>query len=602
MELEVYHGAPSAQVASFSGTESPRNSRNSDAQLHPKDASVSAVEKDNQRDQTAFDIAGWPIGSRKLSRLDIGSLLVNLLGIATAVLYLVLIVIVIKRNGSSVDKADWNRVETAMNLGATLFPLTFAAVIGRMNQQLAAWKLERGVSIGVLEQLFGSSTFFNTVTTQISLRSINPLALLLIILWCISPLGSQSILRMLYTKPTSITRSIDLTYGNDTELSTHTFTPSTTFTKATAMYQESLLSPDIVKHSPLDIFGRLKIPLVDLGDPGSATSDWIELDTNNTDYSSLTGIVIEGVKDESGETEFTMEAPYYNLHMSSIEGEPTFNSKGFDFEDDGMYTIDKSETRYGLTKVYFNFTIPDTNFKASFNLTEQYVDMRVKCVDGIANCATTAVRPISRTSPHANGTYWADARAIKVLFRYLRSAGSERSLTEAYFRNPDTPLAADIYTGSTFTIPVDIFLLRLTQVVNTYGLLLSASDGGGSYNGTGNFTDTTPPPIYEISWPWLAISIVGIVTIIVGAFVPALLGFFTRNPDILGYVSTMTRDAPTLEVPPGGGTLGGIDRALLLKDISIRLGDITDDSGSVSRIGIGTLDQASPSKKGRLYE
>ncbi|EIT80171.1 hypothetical protein AO1008_05060 [Aspergillus oryzae 100-8] len=567
MELEVYHRASSSHAASFPETGS---SHNSDTQLYPKNASVFAVQSDNQRDQASFDIVGWPIGSRKLSRLDIGSLLLNLLGVSTAVLYLVLIAIVIKRNGNPVDKADWNRIQTAMNLAATLFPLAFAAVIGRMNQQLATWKLERGVSVGVLEQLFGSSTFFNTVITQVSVRSIKLLAFILIILWCISPLGSQSILRMLHTKPTTITRPIDITYGNDTELSTHTFIPSTTFTKAEAMYQESLLSPDVVKHSPLDIFRRLKIPLVNLRD----SSDWIELDTENTDYSSLTGIVIDGVKDVNGETEFTMEAPYYNLHMSSVEGEPTFNSKGFDFEDDGMYTIDKSQTRYGLTEVYFNFTIPDTNFKASFNLTEQYVDMRVKCIDGIANCATTAIRPISRTSPHANGTYWADMRAIHTLFSYLRSAGSERSLTEAYFRNPDTPLAADIYTGSTFTIPVDIFLLRLTQVVNTYALLLSASSGGEVYNGTGTFTDSSPPPVYEISWPWLAISIVATSTIIVGAFVPALLGFFTRNPDILGYVSTMTRDAPNLKIPPGG----------------------------VSRIGIGTLDQASLSNEGRLYE
>ncbi|QMW43801.1 hypothetical protein G4B11_007171 [Aspergillus flavus] len=595
MELEVYHRPSSSHAASFPETGS---SHNSDTQLYPKNASVFAVESDNQRDQASFDIVGWPIGSRKLSRLDIGSLLLNLLGVSTAVLYLVLIAIVIKRNGNPVDKADWNRVQTAMNLAATLFPLAFAAVIGRMNQQLATWKLERGVSVGVLEQLFGSSTFFNTVITQVSVRSIKPLAFILIILWCISPLGSQSILRMLHTKPTTISRPIDITYGNDTELSTHTFIPSTTFTKAEAMYQESLLSPDVVKHSPLDMFGRLKIPLVNLRD----SSDWIELDTENTDYSSLTGIVIGGVKDANGETEFTMEAPYYNLHMSSVEGEPTFNSKGFDFEDDGMYTIDKSQTRYGLTEVYFNFTIPDTNFKASFNLTEQYVDMRVKCIDGIANCATTAIRPISRTSPHANGTYWADMRAIHTLFSYLRSAGSERSLTEAYFRNPDTPLAAEIYTGSTFTIPVDIFLLRLTQVVNTYALLLSASSGGEVYNGTGTFTDSSPPPVYEISWPWLAISIVATSTIIVGAFVPALLGFFTRNPDILGYVSTMTRDAPNLKIPPGGGTLGGMDRAFFLKDMSIRLGEITDDSVSVSRIGIGTLDQASPSNKGRLYE
>lgn len=113
MELEVYHRPSSSHAASFPETES---SHNSDTQLYPKNASVFAVESDNQRDQASFDTVGWPIGSRKLSRLDIGSLLLNLLGVSTAVLYLVLIAIVIKRNGSPVDKADWNRIQTAMNL------------------------------------------------------------------------------------------------------------------------------------------------------------------------------------------------------------------------------------------------------------------------------------------------------------------------------------------------------------------------------------------------------------------------------------------------------------------------------------------------------
>lgn len=113
MELEVYHRPSSSHAASFPETGS---SQNSDTQLYPKNASVFAVESDNQRDQASFDIVGWPIGSRKLSRLDIGSLLLNLLGVSTAVLYLVLIAIVIKRNGNPVDKADWNRIQTAMNL------------------------------------------------------------------------------------------------------------------------------------------------------------------------------------------------------------------------------------------------------------------------------------------------------------------------------------------------------------------------------------------------------------------------------------------------------------------------------------------------------
>jgi hypothetical protein len=81
----------------------------------------------------------------------------------------------------------------------TVFPIAFAAVVGRMVTKLAAWKLERGSKVRSLEQLIGSRTVFSTVTTRVSLRSLNVLGSALALLWALSPLGGQSALRVIDT-------------------------------------------------------------------------------------------------------------------------------------------------------------------------------------------------------------------------------------------------------------------------------------------------------------------------------------------------------------------------------------------------------------------
>ncbi|KAL8853002.1 MAG: hypothetical protein Q9221_002150 [Calogaya cf. arnoldii] len=95
----------------------------------------------------------------------------------------------------------------------------------------------------------------------------------------------------------------------------------------------------------------------------------------------------------------------------------------------------------------------------------------------------------------------------------------------------------------------------------------------------------------------------------------AVAGFaFTlkaKAPDILGYISTMTRDNPYTDVPVGRNTLSGLERARYLFDLKIRLVDIMPrhEFGHIAFRSIGdssskekdqTSDCGKPDRK-RLY-
>lgn len=73
------------------------------------------------------------------------------------------------------------------------------------------------LDVGKLEQLLGSRTFGGTVISQYQLRTINALSISLLLLWVFSPLGTQSILRVL--SPTLEPVSVNSTVlYQDTEL------------------------------------------------------------------------------------------------------------------------------------------------------------------------------------------------------------------------------------------------------------------------------------------------------------------------------------------------------------------------------------------------
>lgn len=87
-------------------------------------------------------------------------------------------------------------------LAPTLWPIAFAAVIGGAVKALADRKVENGVELGILEQLYASRTPGGTVLSTVRFRFIDFWTAGLLAVWAFSPLCSQAYLRSYRTQDT----------------------------------------------------------------------------------------------------------------------------------------------------------------------------------------------------------------------------------------------------------------------------------------------------------------------------------------------------------------------------------------------------------------
>ena len=73
-----------------------------------------------------------------------------------------------------------------------------------------------------------------------------------------------------------------------------------------------------------------------------------------------------------------------------------------------------------------------------------------------------------------------------------------------------------------------------------------------------------------------------------------VLSKITKAPDVLGYVSTMTRDNEYVRVPEGGSTLDGMQRARYLARMKVQLANVRpeDEAGLIALRSLGGGDDA----------
>jgi hypothetical protein len=90
-----------------------------------------------------------------------------------------------------------SRLEETLLLSPTIFPLIFAALMGRFFRHLGVYLAERGTTLGRLEQLVGCQSVFTALERQITLRYWSVVGLLSVLVWLLSPVGGQSALRLL---------------------------------------------------------------------------------------------------------------------------------------------------------------------------------------------------------------------------------------------------------------------------------------------------------------------------------------------------------------------------------------------------------------------
>lgn len=166
----------------------------------------------------------------------------------------------------------------------------------------------------------GSRTVIGTIVNQLQLWPLAYVGLGLIALWCLSPLGSQAILRMLSQIDSAVPASANLTYAS-TRQPSYSGDPrfqDSWFPGFASLFGASLVAPVTVKKSATDLWGNVKIPLLSsLSDLPQDENGWRSVPQRNASliYSSLFGIPISGLR--VGNSTFNIESTYLELSCAN---------------------------------------------------------------------------------------------------------------------------------------------------------------------------------------------------------------------------------------------------------------------------------------------
>jgi hypothetical protein len=497
------------------------------------------------------------------------------------------------------------------------------AIVGRAVKVIAGWRFERGTTLGLLEQLLASRSLWGALQAQWSLRMFNVVGAVLVALAVLSPLGGQSSLQMLKRRDVPIPSSPNITYL-DTNTSSWFISGAEMFgalAPLNAMYTSSLMAASSVKNSSMDLWGNVKIPILSQLRTNPNQTGWQDVPEQGVAYSSLAGIPIIGLPNPANTT-LTLETSYMDLDCYNISiGNPNSNtsqylgvstntSTWFIGIDVGDYPENQPPPQRTLL---LKSETPKGPVLAFCHISMAYIEAAVKCTG--SSCQITSLRPTQK--PHQDPKI-VPLESYRTLDDFTESlvqstgtnAPQSSSTTEFYLANPNDPLTNSYRViTSLYTLSPTQMSVRLAQVINTYYLgslapfdIMNPSAGSLEYiNLTVTAFSTINRSTYVCQWDWWAIFFLANLAMLSTACVGAFLDWQSTGPDILGYISSMTRDSQFVKLPPGGSALGGMERARLLKDIKVQLVD-SEAKDEIGRLVFATPGEVNePPSKDRVY-
>ncbi|KAL8337188.1 hypothetical protein RB601_008620 [Gaeumannomyces tritici] len=474
---------------------------------------------DGGHSQQVFD----PVSCRSTTSAGFwGDLSLDILQILLVIPFIVLGIIVLVENGKTTTEVGWlPHIITAATYGPTIFPLLFASVVGRFMKAAEYWKLERRSTIETIEQLHGSRTVISAFITQFQLQSFNLLGFGIVLIWALSPVGSQAALRVGAIVPVVNNIGLDLSYLDVRS----TYNPNDSdYSKLLAgtLFTTSILMPARAQSEDAwDVWGNARIPMVESLDGSTSDMGWISTEGRNVSYASLIGIPMlvnstleaaEGVN-----VSFSFDTSYWWLNCSTQQ----VTNTSWAFPDSlPNSTFGDGTTRMAWTsnfrvigsnpevlplndteaaKVWGGFPWEPrrvhllanntrgigTRFAASCNLTTTFVNVNSTCsgagtARSLQRCRATAVR-----QTHLNAT----RSSISILdmigvgrpdmfFENFLSAsetptGPGRrapalSPQVGYLANPRAPFAFHTDWADWREVSARDFSIRFTHMLNTY--------------------------------------------------------------------------------------------------------------------------------------
>jgi hypothetical protein len=114
---------------------------------------------------------------------------------------------------------------------------------------------------------------------------------------------------------------------------------------------------------------------------------------------------------------------------------------------------------------------------------------------------------------------------------------------------------------------------------------------------------TTEFPAYRCDYAWISVFLFSNFIMFLAAITGVVFSRRTIVPDYLGYVSSLARESPYMRMPDEGVNMDGMDKARLVKDVKVRLGDVSDavSGSSVGRLAFARMEETVKVKKGKLY-
>ncbi|PVH97820.1 hypothetical protein DM02DRAFT_657891 [Periconia macrospinosa] len=267
-------------------------------------------------------VPSWPDEARTLKKhtwIRYVYMLGDFLLVLLPLYFILLGVAVITLHGKPTkNNAFGEKVEIAIQLGPTIFPIMFAAICGRSMKMIARYIAERRAKLCTLELLMASQSVWGTIESQFLMQRLTLVGANLLFLWTLSPLGGQASLRLMTRGDTRTLNSTTLRYMSSGPGSVilglqTTYSDNGKFADAAALYNAALVAPISTKLSPQDPWGNVKVPQLDQYD--NSSSEWQDVPMNGKSaetYSSLVGIPVVGLP-LNGRSSFTLENTYLKV-------------------------------------------------------------------------------------------------------------------------------------------------------------------------------------------------------------------------------------------------------------------------------------------------
>ena len=497
--------------------------------------------------------------------------------------------------------------------------------------------------------------------TWLELRTFSIVAVALVVVWSVSPLGSQSVLRVIATgeSSTSADRPYEYMDVNSSLPWFGTSERAGPIKTVPTLFTASLISSWQSKCLRTDSWGNVKIPFLERLDANNAGADgWHAVDHGVADeaaYASLIGIPIANISDPAFDKEFTMETSYWWLNCPTISNarEPvginvsaypwytTSGSTGFSLSTK-FRRLSMTDAKLEARPLVVNTRIEDMLLGVFCHIQTTYVEARVQCTR--ADCGISAVRRSLRPHPSLNWTTLDSQSAPiweNIIYIFLSTAAAHPlfpTMFHYYLADPSAPVLTSPGDYSFSGVIEQLghvtntdFAFRFGQMLNTFWVAaagyLTVSSGsaglsaastpwtqgdwlayGAEYpylNATG--TQTRRYPSIRCQYGWLACLLAASLLLFITSFVPTAVRLAKQTPDLSLNISSMIRDNPYVDTPVGGAassTLDARQQARMWKNVKVRFGDVVPEN-EVGHLAIGVLGHGklvAKAKKDRLYD